>query len=161
MFLFFLLMCSYIYSQNSSEKWNSYLGRYEYFNGSGYMTGYKEYNKLTGSWDYYTVNQKPRNIYNKVVSPVNETLVREVMASKQARYDANYQRVQNTISDIQAKIQNFDIEEERIKIIDKRFRIEYVEGLNNSKSYDLSNNNIARQIVNWLYTGYNKIISEE
>ncbi|WP_158730119.1 MULTISPECIES: hypothetical protein [unclassified Flavobacterium] len=102
-------MCSYIYSQNSSEKWNSYLGRYEYFNGSGYMTGYKEYNKLTGSWDYYTVNQKPRNIYNKVVSPVNETLVREVMASKQARYDANYQRVKNSISDIQAKIQNFDI----------------------------------------------------
>jgi len=84
-----LFLSSISYSQTSTEKWNSLSRRYEYFDQRGYMTGYKEYNSLGGTWDYYSTNEKPRlNQYNPVVNPVNIELIGQVLASKQARYNA-------------------------------------------------------------------------
>lgn len=69
----FLLISLNIFSQTSTEKWSSLNNRYEYFDSSGYMTGYKEYNSLMGTWDYYSEKQRPRqNQYNPIVNPINE-----------------------------------------------------------------------------------------
>lgn len=43
-YLLLLLLCSSVYSQTSTEKYNSYQNRYEYFDNNGNMTGYKVYN---------------------------------------------------------------------------------------------------------------------
>lgn len=149
------------FSQTSTEKWNSLSRRYEYFDQRGYMTGYKEYNSLRGTWDFYSTNQRQGQVeYNKPVNPYNTNLVERVLAAKQGRYDANVQRISNEINRIGDNINNYDISDERKQNMHDRFNSEYLDELN-SKKRDLSNNNLVTDIINWMYTGINKIVKEE
>lgn len=157
----FLLISLNIFSQTSTEKWSSLNNRYEYFDSSGYMTGYKEYNSLMGTWDYYSEKQRPRqNQYNPIVNPINENLVRQVLSSKQARYDGNVTRVRNAIADITDKMNALEISVERNESMIERLNNEYVNVIS-GKNYDYSSQNVTNQIINWLYAGANTIIREE
>ena len=87
--IFLVISISQIsYSQSVVEKYNSLYNRYEYFDSSGNMIGYKTYNSLYNQWEYYDVKGKRRETdFGKYVPPVNLELVARVLAQKQARYD--------------------------------------------------------------------------
>jgi hypothetical protein len=127
------------------------------------MTGYKEYNSSTGSWNYYAQNQRPKprlNQYNPVVNPVNTELIGQVLASKEARYNANAQKIKTEIENIATYVNNLNIDDDTQSIILERHFNEYTNTLN-QKRYDLSSNNLTSQIIKFLYDGINKITKEE
>lgn len=54
--LLLLFFCTCAFSQTMTEKYNSILSRYEYFDSQGNLTGYKVYDSLFKEWKYYKVD---------------------------------------------------------------------------------------------------------
>jgi len=157
----FVLLLSMLYSlsgiaQTITEKYNSLQKRYEYFNSSGNLIGYKTYDSLKQTWNYYEAIQKQQNNY---VEPINLELINKALASKQARLDNNVQKIEYAIQDISDKIMSLDVEYEVKNRINDRF----TNMLNNLNTQRLNYNStsVSSQTINWLYTEINRIIPEE
>jgi hypothetical protein len=146
-----------------TEKYNSYLNRYEYFDSSGNLTGYKTYNSYLGVWEYFnentnTYNKKPIQ-YAKPPTDDNFALLQQVANQKQNSYNSNHKRIGEYLEKI--KINIFEIEnlEIRAKTL-KRYDSEIVDVINN-KGYDLSSNALTQQVLDFIYNKFNAIKAEE
>jgi len=105
--LLFILATSMGYSQSVTEKYNSLYKRYEYFDVSGNLIGYKTYNSLLKQWEYYeNVNSRRKTDYGNYVNPVDLNLVQSTLQNRQARYDKNRQLVENYVVDLSINITN-------------------------------------------------------
>lgn len=86
--LLFFLITTLSHSQSVVQKYNSLYNRYEYFDDSGNLLGYKSYNSLLKQWEFYDVEGSKRETdFGRYVSPINLELVAKVLEQKQARYD--------------------------------------------------------------------------
>lgn len=157
--LLFLLLCTSMYCQTISEKWNSMYNRYDYTDSSGNLVGYKGFNSLTESWGYTTVN--PSNQNNVYQSPINLQLLDRTLESTQARYNKKhqytqekhnegFQKVKNVVTYYRSKLANL-----LDQSFSKRFEKEVVTEINNAH-YDYSRMD-ADEVVNWIIDSYNRI----
>lgn len=161
--LLLLFFCTCAFSQSMTEKYNSYLNRYEYFDSSGNLTGYKSYNSYLGVWEYFkentnTYNKKPIQ-YAKPSTDDNFALLQQVANQKQNSYNSNHKRIDNYLSKIQSNISEIENLEIREKI-QKRYDLEIVDVMNN-KRYDLSSNALTQQVLDFIYNNINAIKAEE
>lgn len=132
------------FAQTSTEKYNSLMKRYEYFDNRGYMTGYKQYNNLLKQWEYFNSNNSSYQGYQAQPPQPNVdlNLTREVLKSKQQRYDYNNQRLQDAVNAIFKTLPDHDSKIE--------FR-NYVAKNINGSSNDLSYDSVTNQLINNLY----------
>jgi hypothetical protein len=155
-----LFLCSFFFSsaQTMTEKYNSLMNRYEYFNSQGHMVGYKSYDSLMKQWNYYEVTQEqqPQNTY---VEPINLDYVNKALSTKQAKLDANVARIDNAVNDIGIKIQNLEIDYSIKEIVMATFQ-NALKTINNKK-LDYSNNNTTREVINYLYSQVNNEIAAQ
>jgi hypothetical protein len=91
--LLLLFFCTCAFSQTMTEKYNSILGRYEYFDGQGNLTGYKVYDSLFKEWKYYQVEvqsyeRKPIQ-YAKPPTDDNFALLAETAMRMDREYSSN------------------------------------------------------------------------
>ena len=166
-FIFLLLFSMNCFSQTSTEKYNSYLKRYEYFDNNGNMTGYKQYNTYLQQWEYFKVqsqNYQPQ-------SSVNVNLVREVLNSKQEKYDLNLSRLKNKVKQIYRNIDYIVLEFDRDDVptamdykyaehLKYLFQNQYVKAVE-QKGYDYSNNSLTEDVISYLENGSIQIITKE
>jgi|GEM_PF-5429350 len=151
----FLFCCFLSFGQTLTEKWNQYQNRYEYYNISNQLVGYKTYNSYTQSWEYY--EQKPQQQVQ--YRDENFELWANVALAKQQKYDANKQKIQNAVDDIRNKISKSGYPSEVWASALGTFDGKYVDGINTGK-YDLSSDNKTTELINWLYSGMNAVLSE-
>lgn len=156
MTILLLLFAFNSYGQSYTEKYNALYNRYEYFNNQGRMIGYKFYDSLYKVWKYKELSESPQDSY---ISPVNTFLINNVLASKQNRLDENVKKVQNSIDEIISGISQIEASKTTQDAILFKFgktvkAIEY-------KNYDYSDNNLTRQVINYLYGEANTIIKIE
>ena len=161
--LLLLFLCTCAFSQTMTEKYNSILGRYEYFDGQGNLTGYKVYDSLFKEWKYYQVEvqsyeRKPVQ-YAKPPTDDNFALLQQVANQKQNSYNSNHKRIEDYLSKIQINIYEIENLEIREKV-QNRYSSEIVAFINN-KRYDVSNNSITDQVLNFIYNKFSVIQSEE
>lgn len=158
--LLFINVCAY--SQTMTEKYNSYLNRYECFDSSGNLTGYKTYNSYLGVWEYYSENantniRKPIE-YAKPQTDDNFALLQQVANQKQNSYNSNHKRVEDCLVTIQMFIDAKDFElRTRVQ---NRFNSEVLNVINN-KGYDYSNTSLTNQVIQWIKDKYMNILSSE
>lgn len=151
------LLCGFIsFGQSLTEKWNQYQNRYEYFNSSNQLVGYKKYNTYTRSWEYY--DEKP--VQQRVRTDENFELWTNVAAARQQRYDYNRQRIVNTVNEIYKYLEASDYSRDEYLSVLAKFQVRYVEVLAKS-SYDISIDSKADEIIKWLYNGAAKIMEEQ
>lgn len=160
LFLLFFSICAY--SQTMTEKYNSILSRYEYFDGQGNLTGYKVYDSLFKEWKYYQVEvqsyeRKPIQ-YAKPPTDDNFALLQQVANKKQNSYNTNRAKVQNCISTIQ-KFMNYENIEVKTRL-QNRFNSEILDVIN-KKSYDFSDDNLTKQVVDFIWNKYEAIFLYE
>jgi hypothetical protein len=159
--MLFFSFCAY--SQTMTEKYNSILSRYEYFDGQGNLTGYKVYDSLFKEWKYYQVEvqsyeRKPIQ-YAKSPTDDNFALLQQVANQKQNSYNSNHKRIEDYLSKIQINIYEIENLEIRAKT-QKRYDSEIVDVINN-KGYDLSSNALTQQVLDFIYNKSNAIKVEE
>ena len=153
-FCTFLFLGSFCFSQSVTERYNSLYKRYEYFNSSGNMIGYKQYNSLSREWEYFDQNntqiQKQPRQYGEYAQPYNLDLMESVLSQKQQIYKYNYQKIQSTITEIVdiTKDSNLD-SETKYKII-KQFSDAISKNLDN-QSIDYSSEEQTSSIISWLW----------
>lgn len=156
-FLILLIFAfNFSYAQSYTEKYNDLYNRYEYFDNQGKMIGYKYYDNLYKVWKYQELSKSTQDSY---ISPINTSLVNKALASKQIRLDENVKKTQSSIDDIISSISQMEISQSAKDAILFKFRktvksIEY-------KNYDYSDNNLTRQVINYLYSEANAIIKAE
>jgi hypothetical protein len=155
-YLLFLLFGVSLYAQTLTEKWNTYLSRYEYYNSSGVLIGYKTYNQYTRSWEYY--ENKP--IQQVVRQDENFALLAQVGISRQQRYDRNKQRLQNAVDDIYKRTPTLGYPKDVYISSLALFQAQYIDQLNKG-SYDLSFDEKTNELINWLYNGINSLLASE
>lgn len=158
-----LFFCTCAFSQTMTEKYNSYLNRYEYFDSSGNLTGYKTYNSYLGVWEYFkentnTYNKKPIQ-YAKPPTDDNFALLQQVANQKQNSYNINHKKVDDVLSRIQYVISseaNTDLK----RRLQNRFNLEILNVLN-KREYDYSSNSLTDNVIGWIYNVSAKIFKEE
>lgn len=151
-----ILAFNFSYAQSYTEKYNDLYNRYEYFNNQGKLIGYKYYDNLYKVWKYQELSESNQDSY---ISPVNTSLINKVLASKQNRLDENIKKVQSSIDEIINGISEIEASQTTLDAILFKFRktvksIEY-------KNYDYSDNNLTRQVINYLYEEANTITKIE
>lgn len=160
--LLLLFFCTCAFSQTMTEKYNSYLNRYEYFDSYGNLTGYKSYNSYTGVWEYYSENANSNNRkpieYAKPQTDDNFALLQQVANQKQNSYNSNHKRVQECFATIQTLIDAKDLEL-RVRT-QNRFNSEVFNVVNN-EGYDYSNNSLTNQVIKFIKDKYMEILLSE
>ena len=144
-FLFFTSIN--LYSQTSTEKWNSYYNRYEYFDSNNKMIAYKTYNSYLNQWETYTV----KNNSFETQSSLNLPLIEQTLAYKQNKYDSNIIKLKDCIARNQKIIivvcqeKDYDFNTTK-KFLDK-WEKQYVSELRNN---DYSSDAYTNDIINYL-----------
>lgn len=161
--LLLLFFCTCAFSQTMTEKYNSYLNRYEYFDSSGNLTGYKTYNSYLGVWEYFkentnTYNKKPIQ-YAKPPTDDNFGLLQQVANQKQNSYNINHKKVDDVLSRIQYVISN-EANTDLKRRLQNRFNLEILNVLN-KREYDYSSNSLTDNVIDWIYNVSAKIFKEE
>lgn len=155
--IFFLVLLSFgsvCFSQSVTEKYNSLYQRYEYFDSSGNIIGYKKYNKLSSQWEYFDLKEteyekQPRQ-YGEYIQPYNLDLIERALQQKQQKYQSNFKTVKSTIEYIMNDIQKMEIEsQEKYKILSE-FKSAISRNLNNI-DIDYGSNEQTEQVIKWLY----------
>ncbi len=155
-----LFFCVCAYSQTMTEKYNSILGRYEYFDSQGNMTGYKEYDSLFKEWKYYKVDsqvyeRKPIQ-YATAPKDSNIDLLYNIASQKNNSYNSNMQLVKNAISNINSRMDE-DLGRILSNKLKNQFFNEYVKKLNYQK-IDYSSNATTQNVINWLNSSYTEML---
>lgn len=154
-FLFLFLFTS-IYSQTYTEKYNSLNNRYEFFNSSGSMIGYKIYNSLNQRWETYMTNTSNTN--TTIESNVNIPLAMKALSITQGRYDTNLARVNGLIESLKTRLYNSSLDATTVQNIRTRFNTEYTSQIG---KYDLSSNATTQKVINWLESGFDFLVNTE
>lgn len=157
-FILSFVLSSNIYAQTTTEKYNSIMQQYEYFDSNGSMIGYKKYNSIMRQWEYYTVGKKTSNSYNQeYINPVDYNLVNNALAHKQNAYNNNKAKIQAKNEYIANnfeflfKYKNIPAVNRRINEINSLYE-SYNKGIEdiNSSNTDLSSNAMTYEIIKWL-----------
>lgn len=159
--LLFLSFSCFYFSQSITEKYNSLYKRYEYFNSSGNIIGYKEYNSLSKQWEYYDLKateyqRKPRQ-YGEYIPPNNIGLLERALKQKQQNYDSNFQTVKATIERIINDIRTWDIDTNTKYQIISQFKDIISKNLDN-REVDYGSNEQTNKVIGWLFDSLEKII---
>ncbi|MCX7549268.1 hypothetical protein [Xanthomarina sp. F2636L] len=160
--LFFVGFSSF--AQTYVEKYNSLNGRYEYFDKqTNKMVAYKSYNSLNGTWETTYVNNNQqgsgRYIPQKQRTDDNFALLQQVMAEKQAKFDANYEKIMKHIGSFRMKTV-LAIDERKVAgFIMDNFYKNCVNSLD-GKNYDLSSNSKTIEIMNYITNCYDQLVYE-
>lgn len=162
-FLLFLLFGCYCFSQSVTERYNSLSKRYEYFNSSGNIIGYKKYNSLTRQWEYYDLNateyqRKPRQ-YGEYIQPHNLDLIERALQQKQQGYDNNFQYVKSTIEYMINDVRKWDIDTNTKYQIISQFKDAISKNLD-SRDIDYSSNQQTNVVIDWLLDTLEAIIKK-
>lgn len=165
-YLLLLFLCTSVYSQTISEKWNSLYSRYDYTDSSGNLVGYKGYNSLTESWEYTNTNTPDPRVsqYNEPQSPIDFQILERALAANQARYEKNqairqarynegYKKVKSTVDYYRYKIGDTE------SVLSHRFENEVVKQIND-KNYDYSRID-TEPIIRWISDNYKYILKTE
>ena len=160
MILSSLLLGSLCFSQSVIQKYNSLYKRYEYFNSSGNMIGYKQYDSISKQWEYFDLrsnqNHKQPREYGEYVQPYNSDLIERALSQKQQIYNYNYQKVQSTIKEIVEITRNSNLNASTKYEIIKQFSDAVSKNLNN-QSIDYSSLEQTNSVISWLWTTVGKI----
>lgn len=161
-FITFLLLGTFYFSQTVSEKYNSITKRYEYFDSSGNMIGYKSYNSLSQQWEYYDLKNSQYRMQNSrqpyqysAPAQVDISPLGDAASVLQGRYDSNSQKIMNTLKVITEQINELDISENQRTLIIKTFFKHFED---NQRNFNLNSTSETNGIVNWLFDSANKII---
>lgn len=103
--LLFLFCTMFSFAQSFSEKYNSILGRYEYYNSQGSLIGYKSYDSVNRQWNYTDITVKNSN----VSSSINLPLIQQVMESRQSQYNTNSKSIKNLQDNIYSYFDYFSL----------------------------------------------------
>jgi hypothetical protein len=154
MFILLFFSLTIGYSQSVVQKYNSLYNRYEYFDDSGNMIGYKTYNSLLKQWEFYSSNDNTtKTDFGKYVSPINLKLVTSTLRNRQARYDANREIVQNYVIDLGNKIWSmYNSEEEGENAAMKFFK--KVENSHLFRDVDFSNASYFNRAITQIKSMY-------
>lgn len=162
--LFTVLFCINIsFSQSTTEKYNSLMERYEYFDNNGTMIGYKKYNSLMEQWEYYPLNSKTntnsRYTNSDYIDPYKGTndLIYKGLEMKQNKYDYNRKLIADKIYNISEFFNIFYNNQQIPKISQKMGTVNQLyksfnDGIAqiNAMNADLSNTSTTNEILNWL-----------
>ncbi len=149
-----VLSINMTFSQTYTEKYNSYLNRYELYDSSGQLIGYKKYNPYTKSYEIKYFNTQQGSSY---IEPIDTDFLMQAMLYKQKQYDTNLPKIQdkvNSIHNLFDKLDEMDCLQARQKSeeIDKvrdNFN-SYIKEANGFLNYiDLNSSNTSR-IINRL-----------
>lgn len=157
--LCFLLTFMSCFGQNSTEKYNTYLRRYEYFDSNGNMTGYKQYNNYLNQWEYYKSEEQGYQIQQP--SPLGDIeLTRQVLSSKQKQYDTNLETIREvvrvSVAYIYSRAKAKGYSNEEAKRSATEFDVYYVNKVRYGK-YDLSFDYVKNDLIIFLSNGAKKI----
>ena len=158
-----LLLCLSSYSQTITEKYNSYLNRYEYFDSNGNLNGYKSYNSYLGVWEYFsnnsaTYSRKPVQ-YAPAPKDNSFALLQQTVMQRQSDYNSNKKIIDDLLVKLNERI--IDIKNYEIySIVHKRFGLEVINFLNRS-NIDFSNGSRVNEVRTFIVNKYNSIESEE
>lgn len=152
-YLPFLLFSFFCFSQSVTERYNSLYKRYEYFNSSGNIIGYKEYNNLSKQWEYYDLNvtesqRKPRQ-YGEYIPPNNIGLLERALKQKQQNYDSNFQTVKSTIEYMINDVRKWEIDTNTKYKIISQFKDSISKNLDN-RDIDYGSNEQTNIVIGWL-----------
>ncbi|MDX6181929.1 hypothetical protein SGQ44_18285 [Flavobacterium sp. Fl-77] len=159
--IYFLLLLFTVnsFAQTATEKYNTYLKRFEYFDSRGNLTGYKQYNSYLNQWEYYENKHQGYEI-KQPQSSIDVDLVQKTLSSKQSRYDYNLKRIQESINSstlylyASSKNKGYSYEESKRSVTE--FEAYYVNKVRYGK-YDLSYNSVADDLIGFLSKGALKI----
>jgi hypothetical protein len=154
-FLFLFLFIS-VYSQTYTEKYNSLNNRYEFFNSSGSMIGYKFYNSLNQRWETYMTNTSDNS--TPIQNQFNPNLAIKALSIRQGKYDTNLARVNEFIESLKTRLYNSTFDATTVQNIRFRFNSEFTSQVS---KYDLSSSATTQKVIQWLDEGYNHIINIE
>lgn len=147
------------FAQTVTEKYNSLMSRYEYYSSTGKIIGYKTYDSLMKTWNYYDVSQQGESkIENTYVDPIDINLVDKALSAKQSRYDYNVQRVQTAINEINNSVYNSSYSDYVINESISDFNEKCLSVLN-TKKYDYSSNSTTIEVINWLQSSMKSFVS--
>ncbi|MFD2726285.1 hypothetical protein [Hyunsoonleella rubra] len=161
--MFFLLFFSLTvgYSQSVVQKYNSLYNRYEYFDGSGNMIGYKTYNSLMKQWEFYSSDDNTRKTdFGKYVSPINLNLAASTLRNRQARYDANREMVINYLVDLGIQIEDLYESSRKGEYVAKKF---YTKVTNTGMfvNVDFSSSVLTQKAITLIKRLFYKTLEEE
>ena len=159
LFLLFFYMSSL--AQSHSEKYNSLLKRYEYYNDQGQIIGYKIYDIINRQWEYTDLSQtKSGYDYPPITSSINLPLIQQVMSTKQNQYNSNLSSINNYINELRTLLNNSSFNEESKIKIKQKFNSQYLEPMH-AKGFDFSNYSLTNQILQWLKDGFDNVVFYE
>lgn len=161
--LILLFSFSISIAQTQTEKYNSYLERYEYFNSKGTMIGYKKYNSYLEQWEYTDLNSSnsSSSYYDNIpVYEPNYELINQVLAKKEANYMSNEVAYEELLKEVGIKLRSFygAGSKSHTKALE-RFKFIFYNRLdkwtNSSGRIDISNNNVWRGLKSDIIDSYN------
>ncbi|WP_336715563.1 hypothetical protein [Chryseobacterium mucoviscidosis] len=158
-----LLVGVFSFSQSVTERYNSLSRRYEYFNSSGNIIGYKQYNNLTRQWEYYdlksTEYQRQPRQYGEYIQPNNLGLIERALQQKQQNYDKNFQFVKSKIEYMINDIRKWDIDTNVKYQIITQFKDAISKNLD-SRDIDYGSNQQTNIVIEWLLDTLETIIKK-
>lgn len=153
--LFLIIIIPKAAAQNAVERYNELMNRYEYFNSSNNMIGYKTYNKLRAQWEYFSLEQKTKQQEYTYNQPYNTNLINQALSQKQNNRSYNVQQIKKTIDNAFAK---FDEYEEAVEMKNElRVVLKKLENQN----YDYSSNDLTRKVINHINASARYILNED
>ena len=159
--LFIISTTYYVNAQNYTEKYNDYLERYEYYNSTGDLVGYKKYNDYLEQWEYTEVSKTKsrRNSYQdfEPYEP-NYQLINAVLAKKQNSFDNNVSFIKGEIQRLYKQIGSAYFNENKNKLAQKVFNDDIRRFIEKNSNADLSNSNVARQYIGYIIDIYNNTL---
>lgn len=159
--IFLLFLCGLLFSQSVTERYNSLSNRYEYYDSSGNLIGYKQYNNLRKQWEYFDVQQQyqrqPRQ-YGDYVEPYNYGAIEQALRQKKIRHDYNVQQVRGLIELMRTDfINKLSYDSKTKNEILTRFNYSISQNLS-GKNFDYSSEEQTQIIIKWIYDTMTKII---
>lgn len=157
-----LLFCGSLFAQTSTEKWNDYNKRYEYFDSNGKMTAYKTYNTYLRQWETYNVNSNSGFEKTKIKSNFNAELADRVLAKEQKNYDDGVLLVKAKVNEIYARIAStFNSTDDHgfVKLVQDTYYNKVVVPLSN-KGLDYSKRVNVDNALNYLENNYEWAIDQ-
>lgn len=161
-----VLVANSAMGQTQTEKYNSILNRYEFFDGQK-MIGYKVYNSILDQWEYTDLTKndnvnddQPHQSPYRHLQPIqtfNETAVYKTLAIKEERHENNVAQIQQLVNDLSFKLEEISNIQKRELARNEWNRL--LENFNSKNSkLDYSSSQRTQSVKDYFIKSFNKII---
>lgn len=165
-----LILFTTLLQAQTTERWSQAYGRYEYYDSSGNLIGYKK-KDIYGQWQYYDLRssntQSKTYKYPEYQNPYDTGLIERALSIKQQGYNrkleniqALYKKNENEIAAFLDEIDDSEIWNDKLQRIEKYYRFvgsitsaDIDEGYNGLVTYF---NDAYIKIRNWRIEARNK-----